>query len=322
MKRKITNYRDKINLFIKKPTLRHAFLRASLDGEPKKTFFKNPWHFSKKAKTIIGFVIIVVLLVSIFAFLPKGNQTPAIVNPQSNDPTAAPSPTTQQTPSATNKPNALSDLGKIINRAVTGVADAITPPKGPGVIESAQTIDKNVWTAVGANAWNYFKPDVGVVSSTGLPCAGLGWPFFTDWDLGVYIQAVMDAQKIGLISKGEATDRLGYVLTFLENRTLNIYGYPFWFYDATTGDNAPQYSDKMTVHVDTVDTGRLLVALSNLREFDSNLTLRINSIVKGTLPNYASLLPSIRSEIGSNSIYAYYMTSGFASFWPEVYPRE
>jgi hypothetical protein len=40
--------------------------------------------------------------------------------------------------------------------------------------------------------------------------------------------------------------------------------------------------------------------------------------VNGTRPNYADLLTGIRREIGSNSIYAYYMTSGFASFWPEV----
>jgi hypothetical protein len=59
----------------------------------KERFLRILGTFSKKAKSVIGFVIIVVLLVSIFAFLPKGNQTPAIVNPQSNDPTTAPSPT-------------------------------------------------------------------------------------------------------------------------------------------------------------------------------------------------------------------------------------
>lgn len=101
----------------------------------------------------------------------------------------------------------------------TGVTDAIAPPKGPGVIESAQTIDKTVWTAVGANAWKYFQYGVGVDPTTGLPYGVFDWTFFTGWDLGVYIQAVMEAQKIGLINKGQAIDRLEYVLTFLENRT-------------------------------------------------------------------------------------------------------
>ena len=121
-------------------------------------------------------MIIAVLLVSIFAFLPKENQTPAIINVNN---TGVLSPTNQPTPSAANKPDVISDLGKILNNVATGVTEAIAPPKGPGVIESAQTIDKNVWKAVGANAWNYFQPDVGVDSSTGLPSAGFEWPFFT-----------------------------------------------------------------------------------------------------------------------------------------------
>ena len=47
---------------------------------------------------------------------------------------------------------------------------------------------------------------------------------FTDWDLGVYIQAVIDAQKLGLIGNDGAWDfsaRIDKVLTFLENRPLN-----------------------------------------------------------------------------------------------------
>ena len=64
-----------------------------------------------------------------------------------------------------------------------------------------ETVDSTVWKAVAANAWAYFQPGIGVDSKTGLPYAG-GSEFhgFTDWDLGVYIQAVIDAQKIGLIS--------------------------------------------------------------------------------------------------------------------------
>ena len=263
-------------------------------------------------------MIIAVLLVSIFAFLPKENQTPAIINVNN---TGVLSPTNQPTPSAANKPDVISDLGKILNNVATGVTEAIAPPKGPGVIESAQTIDKTVWKAVGANAWNYFQPDVGVDSSNGLPSAGLGWPFFTDWDLGVYIQAVMDANRTGLIGKdGEwgSISRLNKTLTFLENRTLNNYGYPFWFYDATTGDNAPQYSDKMTFHVDTVDTGRLLVALNNLKDFNPEWKDRINNFVynkSGNRSDYAALVPDMKN-VNDSGIYTYFVISGFASFWP------
>ena len=51
-----------------------------------------------------------------------------------------------------------------------------------------------------SNAWAYFQPGIGVDSKTGLPYAGASdFKGFTDWDLGVYIQSVIDAQKIGLI---------------------------------------------------------------------------------------------------------------------------
>lgn len=68
-----------------------------------------------------------------------------------------------------------------------------------------------------------FSLKIGVDSTTGLPYGVFDWTFFTDWDLGVYIQAVMEAQKIGLINKGQAIDRLAYILTFLENRTLKLW---------------------------------------------------------------------------------------------------
>jgi Protein of unknown function (DUF3131) len=317
MEREITNYRSKINLFMMKPRLGHAFLRASLDGEPKKTFFKNPWHISKKAKSIIGFVIIVVLLVSIFAFLPKETPSPAIINVNN---TGVLSPTNQPTPSATNKPNAISDLGKIINRWATDTSQAISPSTPLGIIESAQTIDSNTWKSVAENAWKYFQPEVGVNSNTGLPCAGLGWPYFTDWDLGVYIQAVIDANKTGLIdSDGDwgSSARLDKVLTFLEHRDLNNYSYPFWFYQAEDGQNYKAQSDLATGPVDGVDTGRLLVALNNLRDFNTSSKARIASIVARS--PYAALVNGIKSDSAtSSSIYAYYVVSGFASFFPDL----
>ena len=62
-------------------------------------------------------------------------------------------------------------------------------------------MNRTVWTAVAKNAWNYFSPGIGVDSTTGLPFAGGdGFKAFTDWDLGSYIQAVIDAQEIGLIN--------------------------------------------------------------------------------------------------------------------------
>ena len=88
------------------------------------------------------------------------------------------------------------------------------------------------------NAWQYFQPDLGVDSNTGLPNSGLGNPFFTDWDLGVYIQAVMDANATGLIGSDGAwgsSARLEKVVHFLETRELNNASYPYWFYQSSDG---------------------------------------------------------------------------------------
>ena len=160
--------------------------------------------------------------------------------------------------------------------------------------------------------------------NTGLPYAsGIDFMGFTDWDLGVYIQAVIDAQKIGLVGTNGtwgSNSRFDKVLTFLETRELNNNSYPFWFYNATSGGNYQSLSDSSNASVDVVDTGRLFVALNNLRNFNNNFTTRINNFVyntNGNRSNYAALVPSIAQDANSNSIYSYYFDSGFASFWPK-----
>jgi len=111
--------------------------------------------------------------------------------------------------------------------------------------------------------------------------------------------------------------RFDKVLTFLENRPLNEQGYPFQFYDATTGREYYPESNASTNIVDVADTGRLFVALNNLRNLNNSLAPRINNIVLNGRSDYAALVASIESDSSSNSIYAYYYDSGFASFWPQ-----
>jgi hypothetical protein len=319
MTQRLVNYKKIRSLLC----LRLVALEASLEAERKKGFFKqNRWRFSKKAKCLIVFAIIGVMLVSFFAILPKlNNSTPN--KPQSSDnPTASPSATNNQTGS-----NTLSQFAQLFSNLAGSAAQAFSPPKPPGVIESAQTINSTVWRAVAANAWQYFQPDVGVGSTTGLPYAqGTSFSVFTDWDLGVYIQAVIDAQKIGLIGTDGAWNssaRLEKVVSFLETRPLNdTTHYPFWFYDATTGLDDHVHSDLAGGAVDVVDTGRLFVALNNLKAYNSSLAQRINNIVyngSGNRSDYAALVPSIGNDsLTSTSIYAYYCWSGFASFFPDL----
>ena len=249
--------------------------------ENDKASWRRHQHFSRKTKGLVVVAIVVVLLVSLFAFLPSPTESP---------------------------------LAKLLGFS-NGQA-------GSGLIEPNQAVNSSVWRQVAANAWAYFQPGVGVDPETGLPYAsGMNFKAFTNWDLGVYIQAVIDAQKIGLVAADGAwgsNSRLDKVLTFLENCPLNTTtNYPFWFYDATNGEDYHQMSDFATQPVDVVDVGRLFVALSNLKAYNSSLTQRIDNIALYGRTNYTSLIPSIATDSTLNGIYDYYCVSGYASFWPQ-----
>ena len=297
-------------------------LHRTLEAEPEKGFTKAiNWRIGRKKKYILALGIIAVILISCFTFLSlKSNPKANVILPQNNNSTTTPSPTAHPKPKSSPLPNII----RIIS-GINGAVQADTQPKPPGLIESSQGMNTTVWTEVAENAWAFFKPGVGVDQVTGLPYAGgTGFKAFTDWDLGAYIQAVIDAQEIGVIPTNGtwgSDNRLNMVLSFLENRPLNnTTGWPFWFYDATNGKGYLENSTYASDGVDVVDTGKLLVALSNLINYNSSLTTRIDSLVwnvNQNRSNYASLLPIIKNNSGSNSLYAYYCWTGFESFWPQ-----
>jgi hypothetical protein len=273
-----------------------------------------------KSSSILAVAIIMIMIVSVFVSLSTSSPNkPSFVQPVVNNSTDTPSPTGQQTAGPTQKPVNTQESGSIWN-PIKIIQTIVNPtPRPVGLIESDPNVSAPVWKAVAANAWQYFQPGVGVDSNTGLPAGSLGWNFFTDWDLGVYIQAVIDSQKIGLLTKdGDwgSHARLDKVVKFLETRELNsTTKVPFWFYGSDGIGSITQSG------VDVIDTGTLFVALNNLKNFDINFTSRINNIVYNGLQNnrtdYASLVPSMQSFSGSASIYGYYCVSGFACFWPE-----
>ena len=282
-------------------------------------FNPKTWKLNRKEKILIAIILIAVILLPTVAFLPKGDRA----EPQ---PTVTPTPTTtQQTTNTTPPPqsNPLGDLGKLIQDAGKTINSAIISRK-LGPIEGAQAMNSSVWREVAANAWNYLRPGYGVNSKTGLPLSGNAYPYFTDWDLGVYIQATIDASKIGIITKDGAwgfNDRIDKVLTFCETRELDNASYPYWFYQSDDGGVFHDNSDVPNFVVDVADTGRLLVAYNNLRNYSPINATRINNLiynVNDNRSNYEGLVPSIQAEsLTSKSIYAYYVASGFASFWPE-----
>ncbi len=256
------------------PLWKHAFSMPPIgNGTKRKIFSLNPLKFSKKIKYVLSLAIIFIVLVSVFAFLPKGNQNNNNVLPISTEnPTASPTAQPQSTtPPAT--PDRVSQISRFLNGLGTSIVQAVAP-KAPGTIQSNPSMNSSAWQQVAANAWNYFQPGIGVNATTGLPNSGKDFPYFTDWDLGVYIQAVMNANATGLIGTDGpwgSSARLEKVVQFLETRELNNASYPYWFYQSSDGKDYHDRSDSATSPVDIVDTGRLLVALNNLRTFNTSL---------------------------------------------------
>ncbi len=288
-------------------------LQATLDVEDKKGFFKDRRRFSRKAKGALVFAILVVLFISAFAFLPKLENSNGV--PQNT-------PNPRSLPSATDNESQLTNSSTEMPSEAPSSAPTLTFTHNPTDNSATNQTVNSMWLAVATNSWNFFQPGQGVDSNTGLPLAGgAAFSGFTDWDLGVYIQAIIDAQKMNLISPDGnwgSNARFDKIISFLETRPLNATtGYPFWFYDARTGKDYHALSDASKTIVDTADTGRLLVALNNLRNFDSNFMARINQIVLNGRSNYAALIPGILSSASSNNIYDYYCGCGYASFWPQ-----
>jgi hypothetical protein len=72
--------------------------------------------------------------------------------------------------------------------------------------------------------------------------------------------------------------------------------------------------------VDIVDTGALFVALNSLIAYNASWKQPVDNFVYNVYnnrSNYKDLVPILEAAGASNSIYAYYFVSGFASFWPQ-----
>jgi hypothetical protein len=194
-----------------------------------------------------------------------------------------------------------------------GVAQPFVPlTKGQ---QTSLVVNQSFWLNLARNAWNYYQPGVGVNSTTGLHGGALGWPYFTDWDLGVYIQTIIDVTKLGILGSSGAWGsdaRISKILTFLETRQLSPSGAPYVRYQSANGD--PYETNAQ----DAADAGALLVALNNLKVFRPDLAGVIDSIVYN-YTDYSPLEQAVNKLTGSTSLYDYYVASGFACFWPSTF---
>ncbi len=182
------------------------------------------------------------------------------------------------------------------------------------LVQNQQALDSNTyWMDLANTAWQYYQPGAGVDSSTGLHHSEISYPGFTDWDLGVYVQAVVDAAKLGIITNETSWGfdyRIDKVLSFLEDRSLATDGTPYTWYSSRTKantDKTPQIA---------ADAGNLLAALKNVEQYRPQFASRIDNIVNSKT-NYENLKQAVERLSGSVNIYDYYVTASFACFWPE-----
>lgn len=166
------------------------------------------------------------------------------------------------------------------------------------------------WDALAAEAWKYFEPGHGVIEQSGLHCAAECYQYFTEWDLGTYIQAIIDANELGILQNDGPWGldyRVEKILNFLETRKLADNGLPYLWYDSVTGE---PFGDEFTF---AVDEGKLYMALYNLKTLNPNLTQRIDNIVK-VRNNNTALIPDPKSWLNSTDFYCYYASNAFKAF--------
>ena len=180
----------------------------------------------------------------------------------------------------------------------------------------ALTIDQ--WRADAQAAWRYFQPGIGVHATTGLVRAKLDWDSCTDWDTAGYIMAIIDAHKLGLVSRdGEwgFTDRIDKVLRFLENRRLGtrdgIFGFPFlnYYWDDPTYQRAYEELG----FTNPSDCGKLYLALDHLRRYDSGYASRVQNIHLRDM-TACDLLSVEALSPARVHFYGYLDAHGFAAF--------
>ncbi len=180
------------------------------------------------------------------------------------------------------------------------------------IVPTTDDTDADVadWADWAEVAWRYFQPGVGVSFETGLHYARADWQRFTDWDLGVYISAIICAERLGIISREGSWGsdyRLERVLSFLETRAITSDGLPYAQYDANTG-RVPDDLGNQAAHAS--DVANLLLSLDDLRSNRPDLSSRIESVVARY--NFDFFAQS--SYFAANDIYPFYAAQGYWAF--------
>jgi hypothetical protein len=172
------------------------------------------------------------------------------------------------------------------------------------------SLEKQYWMDLAEKAWQFYQPSKGVNAQTGLHGASIGWPYFTEWDLGTYIQAVIDARELGLLQDDGSWGfnyRIEKILNFLQTRPLTSDHKPYITYDSGNGQ---QFDNTATF---CIDEGKLYMALYNLKTFHPDLTQQIDQIVK-VRQNNTEIVPDPNIWIGDTNSYTYFASIAFKAW--------
>jgi hypothetical protein len=207
-------------------------------------------------------------------------------------------------------------IGAITNLALTTGHNFVPPPSPASNISLPKTVGspanltgwEKQWIEYARVAWGYFKPGVGVSSSTGLVYGSSYWHRFTDWDLAGYIEAILSAERIEILTQNGtwgSNYRLGLVLNFLETRQLapnnNL---PLHYYDSDTGGVPLEIGAQPG---NPSDEGRLLISLHDILKMHPELSTEIQNVIQRV--NYFAL-----ASCTFTGDYGYYVSIGF-SLW-------
>jgi hypothetical protein len=135
--------------------------------------------------------------------------------------------------------------------------------------------------AAAAIAWRYFSNNIS--TATGLVASVDQYPSTTMWETGSLVVAILSAERLGLISAAEGSDRLAKVVESLSQLPLAKEGLPNKAYDITSlaivdYNNKPSATG---LGWSALDIGRLLAALMAAERTHPELAGAIQRLVAG-----------------------------------------
>ena len=183
--------------------------------------------------------------------------------------------------------------------------------------EDASSV-RTYWLNLASKAWEFYAPGQALNTQTGLYAASLDWPYFTEWDVGTQLQALLDARALGLLpddGQWGFDNRIVKLLDFLKIRELTNNNVPYLLYDSRSGKH---YQDTPTF---SIDEGNLYLALYKLSTVKPNLAQDINYIIK-IRNNNTDIIPDPKTWLNSTDLYCYYIAHAFKTLqfegWNDV----